>query len=716
MKRIAIIFFVTMIVSLLQFPNNDCGEGTPISGWSDAELLEIGDGNNIDAQVAADEGGNAVAVWSHNDGTQNRIWANIYTKGIGWGIPDLLEKNFPGDARSPQVSMDNNGHAMVIWYQYDGSYNSILSNMYTFGEGWSGYELVETSNGNAYGPDIEFDPFGNAIAVWHQYQGTKYSIYSNRFIPGDGWGVPSLVENDDIGDAYAPMIGIDGSGNAVVVWSQSDGTRDNAWSNTYTRGSGWNTPVMIDSEDFGHAYFPEVAVNPSGRAIAVWRQYKAPSENIWTNMYTPGGGWGSAELMETDDTGSAHNPKVDIDSSGNAIIIWTQNNGVSNNILTRRYTELSGWSNIVQIDQVDPVSSYNPEVGMDERGNAIAVWKQNDQMESNIWYARYVSGEGWRTAKYLETHTGSVLYPKMEVLSSGDAVAVWMHYPWSAYDIMSSWFIYPDTEPPVLSISEPIDALEIDVPVISVFGMTEPGSTVDINNMLVKVHHNGSFHCNVPLNPGPNNIVVTSTDEWGNSAIIQRTVTFVDPIPGIISDIVDLIDSMVELKNGIDALETDLDDIGMEIQLTNDSLEEIRENMSLIQQEIENTTVRIDNIRDLMDSLTEGSNGSLPNLVEIQDLLDSIEEDMTEEASELETLETSLDSIGDRIGSNSDDIEDLSEEMDSNKDDIDRISSLLGILAAVMIIGFIILLILVMVLSARNSRSGRKDPMDSDFE
>ena len=51
--------------------------------------------------------------------------------------------------------------------------------------------------------------------------------------PGTGWGTPELIENADAGDAFSPRIAVDPQGNAVAVWKQSDGVRDNIWANRF---------------------------------------------------------------------------------------------------------------------------------------------------------------------------------------------------------------------------------------------------------------------------------------------------------------------------------------------------------------------------------------------------------------------------------------------------------------------------------------------------
>jgi hypothetical protein len=81
---------------------------------------------------------------------------------------------------------------------------------------WGSAQLAETDNA------------GNALAVWSQSDGTRqnsYNILANRFTPATGWGTAQLIETDNTREAVSPHVAVDSSGNALAVWSQFDGTR-----------------------------------------------------------------------------------------------------------------------------------------------------------------------------------------------------------------------------------------------------------------------------------------------------------------------------------------------------------------------------------------------------------------------------------------------------------------------------------------------------------
>ena len=99
------------------------------------------------------------------------------------------------------------------------------------------------------------------------------------------WGTAVLIETDNAGDAGLPQVAVDGSGNAIAVWGQSDGTRYNIWANRYVVGTGWGTAGLIETNNAGDAGYPQVAVDGSGNAIAVWGQYDGTRYNIWANSF-----------------------------------------------------------------------------------------------------------------------------------------------------------------------------------------------------------------------------------------------------------------------------------------------------------------------------------------------------------------------------------------------------------------------------------------------
>jgi len=365
--------------------------------WGTAELIETDNAGHAYApQLAVDSSGNALAVWFQSDGIRTNIWANRYSVTTGnWGVAAQIEINNAGNAYLPNVTFDGSGNALAVWSQYDGVFRSIWANRYeSTTASWGAAELVETDNaGDATYPKIAFDDNGNALVVWQMFDGIRHSVWANRYSETTAsWGTSELIETDNIGDANFPQLAFDGSGNALVVWVQLDGTRFNVWANRYMAVTGkWGTAEMIEIDNAGDAWQPKLTVDASGNALAVWDQYDGPFRSIWANRYSAtNASWGTAELIETGNVGHAYNTQVASDSSGNALAVWEQSDGSVLNIWANLYTATtSSWGQAELIEINNSGDAGYPQLAFDSSGNGLVVWHQSDGTRSNIWFNSY---------------------------------------------------------------------------------------------------------------------------------------------------------------------------------------------------------------------------------------------------------------------------------------------------------------------------------------
>lgn len=358
----------------------------PGSGWSVPELVETDNAGDAYApQISVDANGNAVAVWHQDDGTRYNILSNRYTAGSGWGTAELIESDNAGDAQFPQVSVNSSGHAIAVWQQDNGSGYNIWSNRYIPGSGWGTAELVETATGTTTPPDVGMDANGHAIAVWSQHDGTRYNVVANVYTAGAGWGAATLIEasNNGAPHGFSPRIAVNQSGNAVAVWFQSDGTRQSIYANRYTAGSGWGAEQLIESDNTGNAYAPKVIINENDDAIAVWHQYDGTSYNIKANSYASGGGWGTETAIDNS-TANGYYPEVAMDASGHALVVWYQNDGIADSIWANRFIAGAGWGTATLIETEGPGDAVEPVIAMNGKGHAVATWSQSDSTRYNI--------------------------------------------------------------------------------------------------------------------------------------------------------------------------------------------------------------------------------------------------------------------------------------------------------------------------------------------
>ena len=362
-----------------------------------------------------------------------------------WGTAVLIESNSSDDAQYPQIAIDSTGNAIAVWQQFDGSRYKIQANRYVLNVGWGTPVTIDTGGtGSAGTPQIAMDPAGNAIAVWLQWNGTRFGIFANRYTAGGSWGTAVAIDTGSSGASSNPDIAMDPNGNAIAVWEQYDGTltRDSIRANRYAvSGNAWGTAATIDSGGTGNtgpSSNPRVAMDSNGNAIAVWEQTAGVRSNIRANLYT--GSWGAAGLIETDDTGNAYLPQVAMDSNGNAIAVWEQSNGLRFSIHANRYTAGGNWGTAEAIDSGGSGStgdSGNAQIAMASGGTAIAVWEQYDGSLINIRANRFAAG--WAVAQLIETSSdGDAQLPQVAMDSNGNAIAVWQQFDGSQISILAN--------------------------------------------------------------------------------------------------------------------------------------------------------------------------------------------------------------------------------------------------------------------------------------
>jgi hypothetical protein len=394
--------------------------------WGDACLIEdiTGTGTSVLSRpcAAINAGGNAIAVWySGYVSTNRRVFANMYTAGWGWDEAQPVDIN--SAVEEPYAALDSNGNAMVVWKQADGETSSIYAKRYVSGSGWGEAQAIETDAGNVFCPKVVVDGSGNAIAVWLQDEGTGInSMYANRYSVGSGWGTPELIENNDNELVMDARLACNAKGDVVVVWEQYDGTCSSIYANRYVPGSGWEQTQMIDNNQYPAAS-PRAAIDSNGNAVAAWDQYiHGVGDEIQVSRYVPGSGWGTPEVIGTHSNKGY--PHIVIDDRGNIIVTWQ---GSSSRMYAAKYSPGRGWLPPLVLAQgeIGDMSHHLGLLTMDAKGNALTVWLQSDGVSESVYAARYVADVGWGTAQLLEFGEGEAYFPHLAMNAGGEAVVVW---------------------------------------------------------------------------------------------------------------------------------------------------------------------------------------------------------------------------------------------------------------------------------------------------
>ena len=407
--------------------------------WQKEAMVEIKDSEGSSSpEVVIDASGHALAIWTqHENGDGRSLWSSQYTKGIGWGTAAAIETG-SGAVNAQKLAQYADGNAIAVWKELDGSLGNIWTNYYTKGIGWGTAVPLENSAEEASVPQVTMATNGNAIAAWSQHDGIRDNLWSRRYTKGVGWGAAELIETSDSSGAIHVQIAIASNGDALAVWSQLANGFYSIHASFSLGGGAWGNPTLLESSD-GTALSPQVSFDPGGNALVIWQQVTGAETSIWSNRYAKGAGWGTAELIETT-AGATYYPRLAIDGSGNAIAAWSQNDGaVISNIWSNRYTAGIGWGTAELVEDIAGGLGYAPQIAIDDNGDALLLWHHTTaDKRSDIWFNRYLAGAGWGKATTVEGNdANSAANPRVAMTPSGKAMAVWFHYMDTRYDI---WF------------------------------------------------------------------------------------------------------------------------------------------------------------------------------------------------------------------------------------------------------------------------------------
>jgi len=288
---------------------------------------------------------------------------------------------------------------------------------------WNPAEQIEVDIATGTEPKIDFDSDGNAIAVWIN-DGSE--VYANKYTASTNtWGNAERIDSlpSTVSDLQLSM---GANGTAIAVWAKAQGQAKNIRAARYN-GVSWQAHVGLETNG-GIAQSPQAAVDSSGNAVVVWLQPDNSVNSIWYNYYDASGpGWIGENLLELTDN-VAYAPHVSIDNAGDAIAVWAQDNGSgTNGIYASKYTFGGSWSS-AELVGAGSSDGYTAQIAMDNQGNAIAVWYQVTATSPYYVYSVYAntySSGAWNTPAEIESGVNIAATPQIGFDVQRGALVVW---------------------------------------------------------------------------------------------------------------------------------------------------------------------------------------------------------------------------------------------------------------------------------------------------
>lgn len=266
--------------SLLVFSTNTW-EATP----EDVSAI----GGSLPHQLAMDPSGVPFSVYRDNPTSA----VKVAKRDGSWSIfPDFAA----ADSTQGSIGFDSAGNATLVWAQLSGGIYSVKFSTLAAGAGsWAPEQLLQANtepDGNGPMPQVAVDPAGNAVAIWIQLDGGIHRLFgSTRTAGASSWttAVAISAAGRDL-TLFGIGLGIDGAGDAVAVWSDSNdgGTTMVAQAALLSFGaSNWQLQSPLSSTATGfQAGGVRIAVNSQGNLVIAWALKDPNTATTYTQAIT----------------------------------------------------------------------------------------------------------------------------------------------------------------------------------------------------------------------------------------------------------------------------------------------------------------------------------------------------------------------------------------------------------------------------------------------
>ncbi|MFI0434322.1 MAG: hypothetical protein ACH350_01165 [Parachlamydiaceae bacterium] len=339
-----------------------------------------------------------------------------------WSLPKTIGSTV---SSASDIAVDDAGDAICVFLHSEGINQRVRSAFRPSKQEWIIFDdALSSTDLNATSPHVAMSKIGNATAVWeatgfaHPFiQTATFDIKKNR------WSTPfNLTGPIELG--ADPIVGIDHEGNSLVIWSIFDGVSFRIQSAILSHAeSNWTYLAEMIVE---RAYNLDLAIDPAGNAVLVWEG----SAGFKTIIQAAVLHYGTYRWVQTHDVTpsnvSSTLPKIGVNQAGDAIAVWSEQFFIFTSISSAKLLfGTTTWGPINKL--TSQMNSHFPDIAVDPKGNAVAVWVDfPNENQASMQAATLKAGSSiWSNPTTLAT-SSTMISPEVVTDKQGNAVAVWV--------------------------------------------------------------------------------------------------------------------------------------------------------------------------------------------------------------------------------------------------------------------------------------------------
>jgi hypothetical protein len=416
-----------------------------------AQSIDSGaSGDPLTVRVARSANGDGFAVWlaastSALEEIHHSLWANRYIAATAaWGSPIKLTES----SQDHDLAVDASGNAVVVWHLPSQSERGVVMSV-RFDAGAGAWATPVPLNTNASEPRVASDATGAVLAV---YLSNQNLIRGRFFDPASGtWQPEAAIQQSRVGSGAGSSVPIlDGNGNALVAFPAAVPGIELVASNYFSRSTGdWVFQLSPDQCELVVGEVPGSAVccgqvllhlalttSSGGDFLMAWQSFERPADIRIARFTSSTRTWSEAQTLVPDGIQNvSFGPNgFGSDAAGNALVLWTEDDGLRRVLKAIRVDPTGAASSAAQvIDGAVGGGAVRADLAFDPTGHAIAVWWQFegargfDGSRSNIAMNRFDGATGtWGSAVFAEMQPGDVQVGPLVSANGGQALLGWI--------------------------------------------------------------------------------------------------------------------------------------------------------------------------------------------------------------------------------------------------------------------------------------------------
>ncbi|MEZ5063610.1 MAG: FlgD immunoglobulin-like domain containing protein [bacterium] len=320
---------------------------------SDGVALSTATGDQVSPAIVSDGSGGAIVAWHDSRNGAADIFAQrVDANGVTQWVPDGTALcSATGDQSLAMVAGDGAGGAIVTWQDGRSSFYHIYAQRIDAAGAvqWTvnGVGVCTTPAGGQLSPVITGDGGGGAIVAWRDARSGARGTYAQR-LDGSGtaqWTLDGVALSVAGTFQLFQAIVADGSGGAIVTWQD-----DRAVSNydVYAQrvdASGspaWTANGVAVCTAANDQALPQITSDGSGGAIVAWSDVRdGVLQAVYAQRLDAAGApqWTTDGLAVSTVASDQGSQVLTTDGSGGAILAWQDWRNGSSDVYAQRLTE-----------------------------------------------------------------------------------------------------------------------------------------------------------------------------------------------------------------------------------------------------------------------------------------------------------------------------------------------------------------------------------------